>query len=761
MRRTIQVCLLAAGILFSLTARAEHTRFWRQTDFSDFEKGTAKGVALRSDGKLMPAPRFTQFADPNLAYLWALRMDSKGRLYAAGGSNAKVLRFDEAGKASTFFESQDLEAQALVFDSHDNLYVGTAPDGKVYKVTPDGKSSVFFDPKTKYIWALAIDSNGTLFVATGDKGEVFAVAPDGKGQVFYKTEENHARSLAFDGKGNLIVGTDPSGLIIRVEIKGGQGAALPDAGAGFVMYETNKKEVTALVVNRSGTIYAAAIGEKRRPTPFVVPGAPAAPGAPATIVVTGQTAGQPGAGNQPQTNLTPQPFQTITGGSEVYRIAPDGFPQVSWNSREELIYAMGLSSSGKLQLGTGNHGELIQLESDDVFSSLAKTASAQVTALAAGSNGTTYLATANPGKVFVLGPGYEAEGSFESQAFDTKIFSRWGRLTWSGENEGPGGKIEFFVRTGNTSTPEKNWSPWAGPYSNAGGETVNCPPARFVQWKAVFRSPGGEQPNISWVSIAYLPRNVAPVIDGIVLQDPGIRAQGFPSQQGPGQAQQVPMRMPQSNPAIIAAAAAAQEYQQKHRQESPSQGFVQKGWQTVVWAAHDDNDDDLLFSIYYRGEGEKTWRLLKDKIEQRFYSWDTGPMPDGAYILKIEATDAPSNPPDEALTTQRESDHFAVVNTPPIIQNLRADSAGAEVHVRFEAHDPSSDIASAEYSVDAGDWMQAVPASGLTDSRQESYEIVLRNLAAGEHTIAVQVYDRYDNSVSAKVTFTVRPPAAH
>jgi outer membrane protein assembly factor BamB len=761
MWRTIQVCLLAAGMLISLPARAEHTRFWRQSDFGDFGKGTAKGVALRSDGKLMPAPRFTQFADPNLAYLWALRMDSKGRLYAAGGSNAKVLRFDEAGKPATFFESQDLEAQALAFDAHDNLYVGTAPDGKVYKVTPEGKSSVFFEPKTKYIWALAIDSNGTLFVATGDKGEVFAVAPDGKGQVFYKTEENHARSLAFDAKGNLIVGTDPSGLIIRVEIKGGKGAALPEAGTSFVVYETSKKEVTSLLVDRSGTIYAAAIGEKRRPTPFVMPGAPAAPGTPATIVVTGQSAGQPGQTPQPQPTLVPQPFQTITGGSEVYRIAPDGSPQVLWTSREELIYAMGFSASGKLLLGTGNHGELIQLDSEDVFSSLAKTASAQVTGLVAGSNGTVYLATANPGKVFQLGLGFETEGSFESQAFDAKIFSRWGRLTWWGDNDGSGGKIEFFVRTGNTSTPEKNWSPWAGPYSNPGGETVNCPAARFVQWKAVFRSPTGEQPNISWVSIAYLPKNVAPEIDGIVLQDPGIRAQGFPSQPGPGQAQPVPLRMPQANPAIVAAAAAAQEYQQKHKQESPSQGFAQKGFQTVVWAAHDDNDDDLLFTIYYRGEGEKTWRILKDKVEQRFYSWDTNSMADGAYILKIQATDAPSNPPDEALTTQRESDHFAVVNTPPAIQNLRADNAGAEVHVRFDARDPSSDIASAEYSVDAGDWMQAVPAGGLTDARQESYEIVLRNLSPGEHTIAVQVYDRYDNSVSAKVTFTTRPPASH
>ena len=106
----------------------------------------------------MPAPKFVPFADPNLAYLWQLRFDSHGRLYAAGGSDAKVLRFDEAGKPTTVFESAELAAQSIVFDAKDNLYVGTSPDGKVYKVTPDGQKSVFFEPKTKYIWALALDS---------------------------------------------------------------------------------------------------------------------------------------------------------------------------------------------------------------------------------------------------------------------------------------------------------------------------------------------------------------------------------------------------------------------------------------------------------------------------------------------------------------------------------------------------------------------------------------------------------------------------
>src|SRR6202789_3136787 len=246
--RGFVVWILAIGLIVPLSALAEHTRIWRQSEFSEFERGTANGVAIRSDGKLMPAPKFTPFSDPNLAFLWALRADSHGRLYAAGGSDAKVLRFDDAGKASTFFESSELAAQAMAFDSGDNLYVATSPDGRVYKVKPDGAKSVFFDPQRKYIWALAFDPGGNLFVATGDQGEVFVVGPDGKGQRFYQSHERHARSMALDAKGNLLIGTEPDGLILRVEVAR-KNAALPTAGAAFVVFETSKAEVTSLAVD--------------------------------------------------------------------------------------------------------------------------------------------------------------------------------------------------------------------------------------------------------------------------------------------------------------------------------------------------------------------------------------------------------------------------------------------------------------------------------------------------------------------------------
>ena len=189
-----------------------------------------KALPCGATAKLVLAPKFAPFADASLAYLWSLRLDSHGALYGAGGSNAKIVKFDNSGKPSTVFESQDMTAQALVFDKNDNFYVATAPDGKVYKVTPGGAKSVFFDPKTKYIWDLALGPDGTLFVATGDPGKIFAVDANGNSQLFYNAEETHIRSLILDGKGNLLAGTEPNGLVLRIALAA-PSAASPETGA--------------------------------------------------------------------------------------------------------------------------------------------------------------------------------------------------------------------------------------------------------------------------------------------------------------------------------------------------------------------------------------------------------------------------------------------------------------------------------------------------------------------------------------------------
>ncbi|MDE3170005.1 MAG: hypothetical protein KGL75_07675, partial [Acidobacteriota bacterium] len=666
----------------------------------------------------------------------------------------------DAGKSTVVFQSTELAAQAIALDARDNLYVATSPDGKIYRVAPDGSKSVFFEPKTKYIWALAIDSNGDLFVGTGDSGKIFVVTPDGKGQLFYQSADSHARSLAFDSKGNLLVGTDPHGLIVRIPIARKSSEPLPTAGSPFVIYEMDKQEVTSMTLDADGNLYAAAIGEKSRVmaipiAPTVVPQAPApapVPSAQTTIVLSEGAAAPPqGAGIIPT-----YPMAVPAGGTQVVKIAPDGSPTTVWTSNTDLAFSLALSPAGRLLLGTGDNGSVIELKGQGVYADIAKTASEQVTSVLAGAGGKIFVATANPGKIFAMGPGLEPSGSFESDAFDASIFSKWGRVTWWGENA-DNGRVELYLRCGNTSNPDKNWSPWSGPYKNPAGEETSCPASRFAQWKIVFPDAGAQPPpDISWVSVAFLPKNVAPLIDDIAVQDPGIRVAGFPSPPSAG-AMPVQVRMPSaqgnspSAPPMNAEARAAGSA----KVQIPLQGLKEKGWQSVIWSASDANDDDLVYTIYYRAEREQAWHVLKDKLTESYYSWDTSSMPDGAYYLKIRASDSSSNPPNDALWAERVSDRWVVANTPPRIENLRAGSGLLNTRASFDAVSAYGPVASAGYSIDAGAWQTIFPTGQLSDAQKESYYIEIPGLPDGEHTIGVQVTDRFDNTAAAQTTFTV------
>ena len=191
--------------------------------------------------------------------------------------------------------------------------------------------------------------------------------------------------------------------------------------------------------------------------------------------------------------------------------------------------------------------------------------------------------------------------------------------------------------------------------------------------------------------------------------------------------------------------------------DAPPQGFAQKGYRSVLWTAHDDNEDELRYAVHYRGEAETQWKLLKDGLEQKYFTWDSTAFPDGAYYLKIVASDAPSNPPGLALSAGRESERFEVDNTPPAVEQLRAeaDAKKGAVSAHFVARDATGGIERAQYSVDGGEWTLVAPVGGLSDAPEERYELSLPALSPGEHTLAVRVFDRFENVGSAKIVFSV------
>jgi len=427
----------------------------------------------------------------------------------------------------------------------------------------------------------------------------------------------------------------------------------------------------------------------------------------------------------------PAPGAGATGGSEIYRIAPDGAPSHLWSSREDLVYALGFDRQSRLIAGTGNRGHIFAINGVDDYTDLVKASATQITAFAVAPGGGLYASSSNLGKVFFLGPGPEAEGSYESDIFDARVFSLWGRASVRSS-----GNVEFYARSGNVDNPDRNWSPW-NRIDLAAGAELKVPPARFVQWKAVLRA-GTPAPRVDDVLLNYLPKNVAPEIDEITVQ-PGYRYQPVPHVPGLDSSSAGQTHFDTTPPAI---------------RDRDSIG--------MRWQAHDDNDDQLVYSIYYRGDGEPRWLLLKNNVTDRFYSFDASLLPDGGYTVKIVASDAPSHSPGDGLYAERVSDRFEVDTTAPVIDNLSAAMDGNQIHVRFRAADSFSTIKRAEYSLDGGDWQFIEPVGQLSDAKTEEYDFriavpapsaappAMASNTANDHVIVVRAYDRFDNLATAK-----------
>jgi hypothetical protein len=266
-----------------------------------------------------------------------------------------------------------------------------------------------------------------------------------------------------------------------------------------------------------------------------------------------------------------------------------------------------------------------------------------------------------------------------------------------------------------------------------------------VQWKATLTADGsGHSPELESVDLAYLPKNVEPRIEEIELTPPNYK---FPAATTPLVSTQQTLNLPplgkRPAPAFTIDAATTTPAMQ-----------LAKGYMGARWLASDPNGDSLIYTVEIRGAGETEWKPMKDRVAEKYISWDSTAFPDGEYRLRITASDAPGNPPSEALTTRMESYAFWIDNTPPRITDLAATRAGGKLEVRWHAADALNNITKAEYSLDGGEWTVVAPVTRLSDSLQLDYSLSI-DAATGEHTIAVRVQDDYDNLASDKVV--VRP----
>jgi hypothetical protein len=740
MRRVLVMGFVAAGLLPGI-ASAQGTKLWTVERYDEMEKGTTEGVAIRSDGRLEAGPTSSLVYATGKSYAWSLASDAAGNGYVGlGGSasgSAAVMKVSPDGVAALIFAGKELAVQALQIAPDGSVLAATSPEGKVYRIPQGGgAAAVVFDPATteekpKYLWDLAVGKTGEVYVAAGAPAVVYRVpAGGGKAKVLFKTADQHIRCLLLGADGTLWSGSDGSGVIYRFAT--GKAEAKP-----FAVYAAGRREITALAMDAEGNVYAAGVGTKGHTT---LPPLPVTGSVGVTI-----TFSQPGSSTSATANTL------VPDGSEIYRIAADGSPEKLLTLKDDVVYALAVRN-GSLLAATGNRGRVYRVDRNDPgrFTDVAHLEAAQGMAFAPVKDG-LLVATSNSGKVFRLGDAAATGATYTSDVFDAQSFSQWGRAEI---RAGPVAGFDLSLRSGNVESPLMGWSDWARVSADGG---VKVPAGRFVQWRAVLRQGGA----IDSVALNYLQRNLAPVVDEIVVQ-PGARVTLTPPA---GNAATVQVGFPPaaSAPAVVIS---------PDTNAAPLTAQKDKTAVTVRWQAHDDNGDDLMFAVWYRGVGEANWHLLKDKISERVYSFDSALLPDGSYALKVVASDSPAHTDADALSGERVSEVFVVDTTPPVPGILKAEiikgvtKSGAgkaneysweSIHATLEASDATSPIAHAEYSVDAGPWQYLEPVGKVSDSLTERYDFTAAAPAATtpvadakEHVLAVRVYDRYENVVAVK-----------
>ena len=251
-------------------------------------------------------------------------------------------------------------------------------------------------------------------------------------------------------------------------------------------------------------------------------------------------------------------------------------------------------------------------------------------------------------------------------------------------------------------------------------------------------------PEVRELELAYMPKNVAPVFEEVDVT--------------PANYKFSPPTLPLTSTNSIT----LQPLGQRRRTTGPSISLdsmsssqtmqYAKGSIGVRWAVNDPNGDDLTYKIEIRGVQEKDWKLLRDKVKERSISWESNAFPDGDYVVRITASDAPDNPPDQALTASIESERFVIDNGAPHVVGLTGTRAGDKVTVKWRATDDRSVISKAEYSVNGGEWIVVQPTTRLSDAPELQYELTIDAAGApAERTIAVRVTDEYDNVAVEKV----------
>jgi hypothetical protein len=273
---------------------------------------------------------------------------------------------------------------------------------------------------------------------------------------------------------------------------------------------------------------------------------------------------------------------------------------------------------------------------------------------------------------------------------------------------------------------------------------VTSPNARFIQWRAEFAGGTADSPVVSGVSLAYLPQNNPPVVQSLnvtsqVMPITTTAAKAAAQQAASGTYSITVTDTGEAGPSTVSGTPS----------QTLTRGYTQQI--QILWQADDPDGDKLTYSLFFRGEDESEWKLIRSNFSETTYTLEGDVLADGRYLFRLLASDKPSNAGESAREAELVSTPVLFDATPPVVTpaNVRRTGATAEISVR--ASDTASSLRRAEYSLDATAWVPLDSTDGVVDGRDEEFRLRLDGLTPGEHILVFRAYDASNNVGLAKV----------
>ncbi len=691
--RVLPMILAAAGLAQAQAPPVSPAVF---SGFNDWISAEARGVRIGSDGRLRLAPALRRVGQLPEGVVWAAVSDGTGGVYLSAGTDGKLFHYS-AGNVKPLAQVKGGVIFAMAKLGND-LLVAPSGEGKIFRVSPSGDVKPFADIDARVVWGLGTQGGDVVVAGGGEHGAVLLLAREGGGRKLAQLPEETAfTALTADGQGGWYLGTHGRGMLLHFA-----------AEKLETLMATGFEEVRAIALEGGQVFIGANNGLANR-------------------MATGSLEKR-------------ESYLSETGSSTksvVIRLDKSRVPETLWQSNQGQVFALA-TWHGQLLVGTGNRARIFSIPLGDrgrdqeAFAAVQDLGSAQATAFVAA--GSDLLAVgSNPAELHQLSESQASEGTVESRVLKGNPIADWGRSYLDSEQPS-GTTVELQMRTGTTETPDSTWSPWTPPLRS--GERPGVPSARFAQFRLKLSSSrGGATPTVDSVKVYWNNRNLAPSWDGIDVMPPGvvILRNAPPDDIG---IERVPLETQKLIPSLQYAGAEKRSFRRA------SQAFV--------FRVSDPNNDALQYRIRLlpdRGgpiELEKVWK-------EKFFTFDTLPLPDGRYRLEVTASDAPTQAFNAVLTSTFRTSAFTVDHTPPVISELTATPEGDGVRVRFTGQDATSVIKEAALSADGEAWLQILPEDRIFDDQTERFDVLVPKQFVRGDRVLVRVTDAHSNEQTAFV----------